>query len=114
LFGRHKIQHATPAEVAERLRDGAVLLDVRGDDEWAAGHAPKARHVPLSRVSTAAGDLRGHEVLTVCRGGGRSARAAKALAEAGVEVRNVAGGMSSWASAGLPVVRDDGSPGTVV
>lgn len=114
MFGHHKIHHATPTEAAERLRDGAVLLDVRDDDEWAAGHAPKARHVPLARLSTAASDLRGREVLTVCRGGGRSARAARALAEAGVEVRNVAGGMSSWASAGLPVVRDDGSPGTVI
>ncbi len=35
------------------------------------------------------------------------------LAEAGIEVRNVAGGMTAWASAGLPAVRDDGAPGDV-
>ena len=49
----------------------------------------------------------------MCRSGARSAEAAKVLAAAGIEVRNVVGGMSSWVAAGLPVVRDDGSPGAV-
>jgi rhodanese-related sulfurtransferase len=53
------------------------------------------------------------EVMAVCRSGGRSAKAAEALAAEGVKVRNVAGGMTAWMSAGLPVVRDDGTPGTV-
>jgi rhodanese-related sulfurtransferase len=90
-----------------------VLLDVREPDEWAAGHAPGAIHVPLSEVGTSAVRFAGQEVLTVCRSGGRSAKAAEALARAGVAVRNVAGGMTAWAAGGLPVQADSGAPGTV-
>lgn len=113
MFRRQKIADVGPREAAGLREQGAVLLDVREDDEWAAGHAPGAVHVPLGEVTEAAGRLTGEQVLTVCRSGGRSAKAAEALSAAGVEVRNVAGGMSSWAADGLPVVRADGSPGTV-
>ena len=113
MFGRTRTVEVRPVDVAELQRRGAVLVDVREDDEWAAGHAPDAVHLPLARVGEAVGRFAGQEILTVCRSGARSGRAAKALAAAGVDVHNVAGGMSAWASAGLPVVRDDGSPGRV-
>ena len=113
MFGRQKTDEVGPAEGAQLQGRGAVLLDVREDDEWTAGHAPDAVHVPLVRVGEAAARFVGQEVLTVCRSGARSGRAAKTLAAAGVDVHNVAGGMSAWASAGLSVVRDDGSPGRV-
>ena len=100
-------------QAEERRSEGAVLLDVREDDEWQAGHAPHAEHVPLGDVAAAADRFAGRKVLTVCRSGGRSAKAAEALAAAGVDVGNVAGGMTAWSAAGLPVVRDDGSPGHV-
>jgi rhodanese-related sulfurtransferase len=70
-------------------------------------------HVPLARVGEAVSRFAGRQVLTVCRGGARSGRAAKTLAAAGVDAHNVAGGTSAWAAAGLPVVRDNGSPGRV-
>ena len=89
-----------------------LLVDVREDHEWAEGHAPGAIHVPLGAL--AADSLpRDRPVVVVCRLGGRSASAAEALAGAGYEVRNTTGGMKAWAQAGLPVVRDDGSTGTV-
>ena len=113
MFGRNKTNEVRPAEVAELQGRGAVLVDVREHDEWTAGHAPDAVHLPLGRVVEAASRFAGQEVLTVCRSGVRSGRAAKTLSAAGVGVHNVAGGMSAWASAGLPVVRDDGSPGRV-
>lgn len=106
-------EEVTPADAAALQRTGALLLDVREDEEWCSGHAPDAIHLPLSEVTGAAARFEGRHVLTVCRSGGRSAQAAEALAAAGVDVRNVAGGMSSWAEAGLAVVRDDGMPGTV-
>lgn len=106
-------EDVTPTDAAELQEQGAVLLDVREDDEWTAGHAPGATHVPLSDVGEAASKFADQQVLTVCRSGGRSSKAAQTLAEAGVDVRNVSGGMSAWESAGLPVERDDGSPGTV-
>lgn len=97
------------------LRDrGAVLLDIREPEEWEAGHAHDAVHVPLAEVETTAARFAGQEGLTICRSGGRSAKAAETLAREGIDVRNVTGGITAWAGAGLPVVRDDGAPGAVV
>lgn len=101
-----------PTAVAAQAR-GAVLVDVRETDEWEAGHAPGAVHVPLGTVERAVGRFAGQTVLTVCRSGGRSTRAVEVFAASGVTVRNVAGGMAAWAEAGLPVVRADGSTGAV-
>ena len=114
MTGHDRIDEVEPREAAGRCERGAVLLDVREPDEWAEGHAPGAVHVALGEVATAAPRFAGVEVLAVCRSGARSAKAAEALAAAGIEVRNVSGGMTAWATAGLPVVRDDGSPGAVV
>ena len=113
MFGTRKISDVDVQEAAGLGRGGVVLVDVREDDEWEAGHAPDAVHVPLGEVGKAAGRFADRRVMVVCRSGNRSAKAAKALAGAGVEVTNVAGGMSSWAQAGLPVVRNDGTPGSV-
>jgi len=108
-----KIEDVAP-EDAKRLQDGgAVLLDVRESDEWDAGHAPNAEHVPLAEVEGSVARFAGQTVLTVCRGGGRSAKAAQMLALGGIDVRNVAGGMTAWMGSGLAVVSEDGSPGTV-
>ncbi len=100
------------AEQAARAGD-ALLVDVREDDEWAAGHAPGVLHVPMGelRQDTLPRD---RPVLAVCRVGGRSAAVTSALEQLGYDVRNVTGGMLSWSAAGLPVVRDDGQPGSVV
>ena len=90
--------------------DGAWLLDVREDDEWAAGHAPGARHIPLGELSARAGEVpQGEAVYVICRSGMRSARAAQALAAAGWEAINVAGGMQDWAAAGRPMTTDSGA-----
>lgn len=113
MFRHRNIEAVSPQEAAGHRDRGAVLLDVRENDEWAAGHAPGAVHVPLAEVSAAATRFADAEVLSVCRSGNRSAKAAEALAAVGVKVRNVAGGMTAWMAAGLPVVRDDGTPGTV-
>jgi rhodanese-related sulfurtransferase len=98
-------------EAAHR-RPGAVLVDVREPHEWQAGHAPDAVHVPLGRVPDAL--PHGSVLYLVCRSGNRSGHAVAALHRAGYDVVNVDGGMSAWEAAGLPVVRTDGGPGTVV
>jgi rhodanese-related sulfurtransferase len=97
------------------LDAGAVLLDVREPDEWEAGHAPGARHVPLGRLPDHMGELARHEPLVVvCRSGHRSALATEWLAGAGFDAANLVGGMQAWAGAGRPVVTDDGGPGRVL
>lgn len=102
-----------PAEAARRVERGDVLLlDVREPDEWSAGHAPDAVHVPLGQLDP--GRLpQGRPVVAVCRSGNRSGKAALQLRAAGVEVHNLTGGMKAWAAAGLPVTTDDGRSGTV-
>jgi rhodanese-related sulfurtransferase len=104
-----------PAQARDLQAQGAILLDVREDPEWQAGHAPRARHIPLRRLPARLGDLPANRtVITVCRSGSRSARAAALLARDGREVLNLAGGMHAWARAGLPVVAAGGRPGRVV
>lgn len=103
-----------PHEAVALLGEGAVLLDVREAAEWAAGHAPQARHIPLDRLSARLHELpHGRPVVTVCRSGSRSARAAALLAQSGHDVADVAGGMLAWVRAGHGVVGKHGRPGRV-
>lgn len=84
---------------------GTVLLDVREQDEWDAGHAPDAVHIPLGELPDRVGELPDHErLLVVCHSGGRSARATAWLGQGGYDAVNLDGGMVDWARAGLPVV----------
>lgn len=107
-----QIVQVDPAQALQLAGDGALLLDVREPEEWAAGHAADATHMPLGDLDP---DSVPHDriVVAVCRSGGRSGKAAIALADAGIDVRNMAGGMNAWAEANLPITRDDGQPGTV-
>ncbi|HUZ23458.1 MAG TPA: rhodanese-like domain-containing protein [Streptosporangiaceae bacterium] len=95
---------------AASVPDEAWLLDVREVDEWVAGHAPRATHIPLGQLSSRATEVpRDMTVYVICRSGGRSARAAFALASAGWEAVNVAGGMQDWAAAGRPMIAESGA-----
>lgn len=92
---------------AARAED-ALLLDVREDDEWSAGHAPTAQHMPLSTFDVAAVRI-DRPVVVVCRSGNRSGQATLALVAAGVDAVNMSGGMTAWHEAGLPMQSADGS-----
>ncbi len=103
-----------PAEAVQKIRDGAVLLDVREPSEWSAGHAPGARHIPLGQLGGRLDELpAAGEVVPVCRSGRRSAQAATMIARTGRQVHNVRGGMSAWQSAGLPVQTTGKRPGRI-
>ncbi len=99
------------AEVpAADVPDQAWLLDVREDDEWAAGHVPGATHIPLGQLGERTGELpQSDEIYVICRSGMRSGRAAQALTGAGWRAINVAGGMQDWAVAGRPMITDSGA-----
>jgi rhodanese-related sulfurtransferase len=101
---------------ARRLADGgAFLLDVREDDEWEAGHAPDAVHVAMSLIPDRIDQIpTDRTVVCVCRVGGRSVAVAGTLAGAGLDVRNLDGGMLAWESAGLPVVTDASGTGRII
>ncbi|HEY8676096.1 MAG TPA: rhodanese-like domain-containing protein [Candidatus Dormibacteraeota bacterium] len=106
------MREADPNEAQRLMAEGATLLDVREADEWAAGHAPGAVHIPLSSLDPTEAP-EGQPLLTVCRSGRRSAEALTQLSAGGREVINVSGGMVAWRDAGLPVVTDDGAHGRI-
>lgn len=101
--------------VAELPAD-ATLLDVREADEWAAGHAPDAHHIPMSELTARLGELPAADPLyVICRSGGRSGRVVAFLGQQGHPVVNVHGGMQSWQAQGKPLVGEhDGVPPDVI
>ena len=104
-----------PQDAHALLDEGAYLLDVREPDEWAAGHADEATHIPLGELEHRYGEVPlDRTIVCVCRGGVRSAQAAAALANLGYDTVNLAGGMRAWAGAQLPLVDASGAPGTVI
>jgi sulfur-carrier protein adenylyltransferase/sulfurtransferase len=89
-----------PAQLAHRLEAGEELeiIDVREPFEWAMGHIPGARLVPLGRIAEEIPRLdKRRETVLYCKVGGRSLAAARQLVEAGVSnVRNLSGGILRW------------------
>ncbi|MEV0317432.1 rhodanese-like domain-containing protein [Streptomyces sp. NPDC050658] len=108
-----------PTVVVDDLASGDFLLDVREDEEWQAGHAAGALHIPMSEFVSRYGELteaapQDGKVNVICRSGGRSARVAMYLVEQGIDAVNVDGGMQVWEALGRPVVDGKGQPGTVI
>ncbi|KXK62557.1 MULTISPECIES: rhodanese-like domain-containing protein [Micromonospora] len=105
-----------PTMPVTEITDETYLLDVREDDEWAAGHAPQAHHLPMMELPARLAEVPDdREVAVICRSGGRSAQVVAYLVRHGWDqARNVAGGMGDWAAAGRPVVGTDGQPGRVL
>ncbi|WP_141579545.1 rhodanese-like domain-containing protein [Actinomadura sp. WMMA1423] len=101
-----------PAVVAAEVPQDGYLLDVREQDEWDAGHAPGAVHIPMRQLGDRAGEVpRDREVFVICRSGARSAQVTVALNQAGWLARNVGDGMNGWAAAGRPMEgTGDGPP----
>jgi rhodanese-related sulfurtransferase len=101
-------------EALHMVSQGALLLDVREDDEWSSGRAPEAIHVALAELPDHVGELPVDRVIVcVCRSGGRSARAEKFLHDQGFDAVNLQGGMQAWAAAGESLVGDDGEPSII-
>ncbi|WP_448316374.1 rhodanese-like domain-containing protein [Streptomyces sp. CO7] len=112
--------HRVAVDEAERCTRGAdapaVLLDVREQTEWDAGHAPGALCAPLSALADGAplpAAAQGRPLVAICRGGNRSQTAARLLTARGERAVDVVGGMRDWAAAGHAVVDGRGSDGSV-
>jgi len=106
-----QITNVSVDEARELLAGGALLLDVREDNEWSLGHAPEARHIALAEVPDHLEELdRNRRIVCVCRSGGRSARAGEFLLEQGFDVVNLDGGMTAWAQQAGPLVAEHGNP----
>lgn len=101
------IEEADTLKATRLFNDDALILDVREDKEYASGHIPKAKHIPMGQLSSRLQELNKHKnkpILVTCRSGQRSARACGMLKKAGFEtVFNQAGGIIAWERANLPV-----------
>jgi rhodanese-related sulfurtransferase len=101
--------NAQPQVMSADVPADVYLLDVREDDEWAAGHAPEAVHVRLGELNDRSEEIpRDREIYVICRSGARSAYATQALAGAGWKAVNVSDGMTGWAVAGRSMISETG------
>lgn len=99
-----------PTVTADAVPADGTLLDVREPEEWAAGRAEGALHVPmgevvarLAEITERAGDGR---LYVVCKVGGRSAQVTAYLAQQGLDAVNVDGGMHAWQASGRGMTGD--------
>ena len=99
----------SPQQARDKMQQGALLLDVRSYPEWRGSHVAGATLIPLDmlRANPRRGAL-GDEVLVLCQSGARSAQAAQILADIGVNVRIVEGGLNAWQNAGLSSQHESG------
>ena len=102
----HRIREISPSEALQLQREGCQLVDVREAEEHALGLAEGALAIPRSALESDPSQYvsPGQTLLLICGSGRRSMLAAEALARQGYpSLCSVAGGMSAWHSAGLPV-----------
>ncbi len=104
-----------PTVTVEDLPDGVVLLDVREDEEWRAGHIDGAVHVPMNEVPRRIAHdpgpiIAGTPVVVVCKVGARSAHVAAWMLANGYDAVNLDGGMLAWATAHRPMVSEGAEP----
>lgn len=103
------VREVNPSEAMELLESNALLLDVRQENEWDAGHAPMASLISLGELPDHVDELPHDQlIICACRSGGRSLRAATFLQENGFDVVNLTGGMLAWFAADLPFESDSG------
>jgi rhodanese-related sulfurtransferase len=101
MFG-NQVPAVQPLEVAARVTDGWMLLDVRTDDEWADGRITGSVHIPMDQLMQRLDEVN-DRVVCVCAVGARSARVAQFLNAQGREAVNLDGGINAWANSGLPI-----------
>jgi rhodanese-related sulfurtransferase len=102
------IEEADVADAAAALDAGALLVDVREDFEWRAGHARGAVHLPMMEGPARLDELpRDAPIYLICATGNRSGRVAEYLGQNGfARPINVRGGTVAWRRAGLPIDRE--------
>jgi rhodanese-related sulfurtransferase len=101
------VREVTVAKALERAAEGAVLVDVREDNEWEKGHAAGAVHLGrgvIERDIVSAFPAKNTELILYCGGGYRSALAAESLQKMGYSnVSSMIGGWRTWREADAPI-----------
>ena len=94
-------------EALQMQKEGALVVDVRRDDEWITGHVAGAVHIPVDDfLGRAEAELpKDKDLLFICAAGVRSGLAAEmasALEFASEHIYNVEEGTPTWIRSGLP------------
>jgi rhodanese-related sulfurtransferase len=108
LLGRSNKNEVNPAEATLLInREDAHIVDVREADEFAGGHLPEARNIPLAKLADRVGEIEKYKdkpVIVCCAAGMRSAKGCGELSKLGFgRVYSLAGGVDAWVGAGYPV-----------
>ncbi len=97
----------SPAQAVRLMNGGALLIDVRASDAYAAGHIPKARSVPGATIAEGTAALERFKekpVIAYCDSGQTAGAAARHLGRLGFkQVYNLRGGLGAWRQDNLPV-----------
>ena len=107
---RRGAKSVSPSEAVLMInRNQAIVLDVRDDAEFAAGHLQDARHIPLAKLDERLAELqkfREKPVIVHCQSGVRSSKAAATLRKHEfTQVYELDGGVNAWTQAKLPLVK---------
>lgn len=96
----------SPQDAQKRVAAGALLIDVREQDEWEKMHVAASKLIPLGDVSNRLDEIpKDRDVILICRSGRRSGAAQATLKGRGYDrVANLDGGIIAWHEGGLPVV----------
>lgn len=90
-------------------QSNTLVLDIRDGKDFAAGHLPRARHIPMGELEKRADEIQRFKdkpVLVTCRNGNRAGAAARVLKRLGfTNVFQLKGGLVAWEQASLPVER---------
>ncbi len=108
LFMRPVGNGVNPGEATLLInREDALVLDVREMDEFASGHLPDAKSMPLSKLADRLGELDKYKdkpLIVCCASGMRSGKACGELKKAGFSrLFNLSGGIDAWVGAGYPI-----------
>jgi len=112
IFGNRLrgVKEVNNAEALQMINhNNAIVLDVREESEYKAGHLLNSKWIPLGKLLDRIGELeryREQPVVIVCRSGNRSASACATLAKKGfTQAYNLSGGVLAWQKSNLPLER---------
>lgn len=108
LFMRPAANSLSPVEATLLInREDAHIVDVREVDEFASGHLPEAKNIPVAKLADRIAELekfKDKPIILCCASGMRSGKASDELKKHGFsKLYNLAGGVDAWVGAGYPV-----------